>query len=321
MPTLKQLGEREVIRRLARLLPTRRDVRAGIGHDVAVVAGGAAFDWLLKSDAVLEGRHFRADTPARWIGHKAVGRVLSDLAAAGGEPCWALVDLVAPARTAVARVEGVYRGLAALARQHGLAIVGGDTTEGPVLELHVFAVGRAPRGTALLRSGARPGDRLYVTGALGGSRAGRHLRFAPRVAEGQWLRAGRWATAAIDLSDGLATDLGHLVEMSRVGAELFADQIPIARAVLQAPGNPRRKGTRRRPGAALAHALCDGEDFELLFAVPARRAASFEAAWLNKFRLAATCIGALTRRTGRIELVDARGRRTPLRGRGFEHFV
>ena len=322
MPTLKQLGEREVIRRLARRLPTRPDVRAGIGHDVAVVAGGGAFDWLLKSDAVIEGRHFLPDTPARRIGHKAVGRVLSDLAAAGGEPLWALVNLVAPAATGFDRVQGVYRGLAALARRHGLAIVGGDTAEGPVLELHVFAVGRAPRGTALLRSGARPGDRLYVTGALGGSRAGRHLRFAPRVAEGQWLRAGCWATAAIDLSDGLATDLGHIVEMSRVGAELFADKIPIARAIARSPANAVRKGAARRSGRTpLAHALCDGEDFELLFTVPARRAAAFETAWRKKFRLAVTCIGAITRRSGRIDLVDVRGRRAPLRGAGFEHFA
>jgi len=310
MPSLKQLGERELIRRLARRLPGRPDVRAGVGHDVAVVAGGRAHDWLLTSDAVVAGRHFRPDAPPRRIGHKAVGRVLSDLAAAGGEPCWALVDLVAPGRTPFARVQGIYRGLAALARRHGLAIVGGDTTAGPALELHVFAVGRVPRGTALLRSGARPGDRLYVTGALGGSRAGRHLRFAPRVAAGRWLRAGRWATAAIDLSDGLATDLGHLADMSRVGAELWRDRIPIARAARTAAG-------RRSP---LEHALGDGEDFELLFAVPPRRAAAFEAAWRRRFRLRLTGIGRCTPRPGRLELLDAQDRRAPLRGAGFEHF-
>jgi thiamine-monophosphate kinase len=349
LKTLHQLGERDLIRQLARLLPTRADVRAGIGHDVAVVAGTAHHDFLLKSDAVVEGRHFLPATPPRQIGHKALGRVLSDLAAAGGEPLWGLVNLVAPRSASVARLRAVYQGLAALARQHQLAIVGGDTTEGPALELHVFAVGRAPRGTALLRSGARAGDVLFVTGALGGSLAGKHLRFVPRLAEGQWLRAGRWATATIDLSDGLATDLAHLLEMSRVGAEVQTEKIPVAAAVFQGlPAPSEVEGEKETAGfskawtlapspfpsfgkyaenisklwkkrAALLHALGDGEDFELLFTVPRRKAAALEKAWRKKFRTRLTAIGTITADAGQLAW-SAAGKTLDLKAAGFEHF-
>lgn len=318
MKKLRQLGERELIRQLARLLPTRADVRAGIGHDVAVVTCPAHHDLLLKSDAVVEGRHFLPATAPRWIGHKALARVLSDIAAAGGEPLWALINLVAPRGETLARLRAVYRGLAALARRHRVAIVGGDTTEGPVLELHVFAVGRAPRGTALLRSGAKPGDVLFVTGTLGGSLAGKHLRFVPRLAEGQWLRAGRWASAAIDLSDGLATDLGHLLEMSRVGAAIQTEKIPIAAAVFKVL-RKGAAGTAQGRRTALRHALGDGEDFELLFAVPRRKAGALEKAWRHEFRTRLTAIGHLTAQSGTIAW-RAAGRALHVKAAGFEHF-
>ena len=118
----------------------------------------------------------------------------------GAEPLWGLIDLVAPAVTAVARVEAIYDGAQATAARFGLAIVGGDCAGGTALELHVFAAGRVPRGTAVLRSTAQAGDDLYFTGALGGSLAGRHLNFLPRIKEGSWLRAQGWATAMMDLS-------------------------------------------------------------------------------------------------------------------------
>jgi thiamine-monophosphate kinase len=274
----------------------------------------------LKSDAVVEGRHFLATTPPRWIGHKALGRVLSDLAAAGGEPLWALVNLVAPPSETMQRLRGVYQGLAALARRHGLAIIGGDTTQGPVLELHLFAVGRAPRGTALLRSGARPGDTVFVTGALGGSLAGKHLRFLPRLAEGRWLCVGGWATAAIDLSDGLATDLEHILEMSRVGAEIRTEKIPIAQAAFRKVEKTNQLFTKTwNQRSPLQHALGDGEDFELLFTVPQGQATALTAAWRKKFRTRLTAIGTITNRDGEIKWLE-HGRSMTLPVTGFEHF-
>jgi thiamine-monophosphate kinase len=310
--TLSDIGEIRLIARLARLLPSRPDVIAGVGDDCAVVRAGARdpFDLLLTSDPVIEGVHFGPDAAPAAIGHKALGRVLSDIAAMGGEPLWALVDVVAPARTPAARLEGIYRGAVALARRAGMALVGGDTSRGPVLELHVFGVGRVPRGRALLRSGARPGDILYVTGVLGGSRAGKHLRFAPRLAEGRWLGEGRWASALLDVSDGLATDLRRLAVASRVGIRLDAARVPVAPAA--------RRLQDGRP--ALAHALGDGEDFELLFTVRRAKAAAFEPAWRRAFRLRCTRIGVVTDPREGIRLAGADGRLAPLRAHGYEHF-
>ncbi|MEI6787550.1 MAG: thiamine-phosphate kinase [bacterium] len=308
---MKHIGEDALIQRLKRLLPGRADVVAGIGDDCAVVRTGPrdSFDLLLKSDPVIEGVHFTATAPAEAIGHKALGRVLSDIAAMGGEPLWVLIDLVAPASVPVKRIEGIYRGLAKLARRHGVAIVGGDTSRGRTLELHVFAVGRILRGRAVLRSGAKPGDSLYVTGSLGGSGQGRHLRFEPRLIEGQWLASGKWATAMMDVSDGLATDLRRLIAASGTGAVVEAARIPVSPAA-------KRLLDRRAP---LEHALSDGEDFELLFTVSPRKAAAFEAAWHRRFRLACTRIGELIRRPGLLE-IENNGILTPLKTRGYEHF-
>jgi thiamine-monophosphate kinase len=189
--------------------------------------------------------------------------------------------------------------------------VGGDTTAGPVRELHVFGVGRVPAGKAVLRSGAKPGDVVYVTGSLGGSLAGRHLAFEPRVAEGGWLREGGWATAMLDISDGLVVDLERLLESSGVGARLQAERIPVS-----AEARALKDGR-----TALDHALSDGEDYELLFTVPAARVADFEAAWKKEFDLPCTPIGEITDDRGSLEIRDAAGKSIrPLR-EGYEHFL
>ncbi|MBN1672941.1 MAG: thiamine-phosphate kinase [Kiritimatiellae bacterium] len=310
--TLGQLGERAVIARLTRLLSNTQDVRVGPGDDCAVVRSPTAGDdLLLTSDPVIEGAHFLPGTAPEAIGHKAIGRVLSDIAAMGGEPQWALVDVVAPRKTAVAKLEKIYAGMLALARTHGLALVGGDTSEGECLALHAFGVGRVAEGRAILRSGAEPGDAVYVTGALGGSGRGRHLSFEPRVREGAWLGKRGWAKAMIDVSDGLATDLAHLCAMSRTGAVILEDRIPIAPAARDMEDGR----------SAVAHALGDGEDFELLFAVEPDGQPAFEAAWRAAFELPCTFIGALTEQRGILECVDAAGNRRTVSSTGFEHFA
>lgn len=321
MKTADHMGENRLIERLARLLPSRRDVVAGIGDDCAVVRASPRdrFDLILTSDPVVEGVHFLPDAAPETVGHKAVGRVLSDIAAMGGEPLWALIDLVAPPNTAADWLARAYRGASRLARQHSLAIIGGDTSRGPTRELHVFAAGRLPRGTAVLRSGARPGDALYVTGRLGGSARGRHLRFEPRLAEGQWLRAGRWASAMMDLSDGIATDLPRLLKQSRAGAVLETDRLPVSAAAKRLPPTPSPAAVRGISAAQL-HALCDGEDFELLFTTPAARAPALEKAWSRRFGLPLSRIGVITNRAGVLEMLAADGRRSRLTARGFEHF-
>lgn len=307
MTTLATLGEVEVIRRLARLVGRSDEVIVGIGDDVAVTRlEGLRDDLLLTSDAVIEGTHFLPSARPEQVGHKAIGRVLSDFAAMGGEPLWALVDLVAPPSTAWKRLEKIYRGAAKLGAKYGLVIVGGDTSQGPRLELHVFGVGRVPRGAAILRSGARAGDVIYVTGVLGGSLRGKHLTFEPRVEEGLWLRESQWAHAMIDISDGLARDLGHIAEESGVGAELDAERIPVSREARSFRDDP------------LKHALFDGEDFELLFSVSPEKQKAFESSWRETFHLPCTAIGRMVRRKGLWLREGGRVRRLP--AGGFEHF-
>ena len=219
MKTLQDIGESAAIERICSRLPDSAEVIVGPGDDCAVIrpAGGGGKEWLLTSDPVIEGVHFLADTPRRSVGRKAIGRALSDIAAMGGEPAWALVDIAAPSGTPVATLDELCGGAIDCAQQYGLAIVGGDMSEGPALELHVFAIGSIPAGQAVLRSGAAQGDILFVTNSLGGSASGKHIDFEPRIREGAWLRD--WANAMIDVSDGLATDLRHLAEMSGLGCE------------------------------------------------------------------------------------------------------
>jgi thiamine-monophosphate kinase len=311
MTTLRDIGELAAIERLRARLPVRGDIIAGAGDDCAVVrlAADAPRDLLLTSDPVIEGVHFTSATPLEAVGHKAMGRLLSDIAAMGGEPLWALINVAAPASTPASSIEKIYDGALALGKRHGLAVVGGDMAAGPVLELHAFAVGAVPAGQAVLRSGARPGDRLYVTGCLGGSILGKHCAFEPRIAQGRLLRGV--ASAMIDLSDGLATDLRHLADRSGVGAELRLSQIPVADAARQLTG-------ARSP---VEHALFDGEDFELLFAVPPDREAALLKTWGAVFELSCTAIGVMTALTGTLECVAEDGRRIPLAHTGFQHFA
>ncbi len=310
--TLSDLGECRMLERLLPGLPARTDLRVGAGDDCAVVRPrlNTGFDWLLTSDPVIEGVHFDARSPAATIGHKALARCLSDLAAMGGSPLWALVNVSAPGATPAARIEGVYRGIVRLAKQHGMAIAGGDISAGPALALHVFVVGRAPAGRAALRSGAKPGDALYVTGALGGSSLGRHARFEPRLEQGQWLVSGRWVAAMMDLSDGLAMDLPRLLAASRCGAEINLAAIP-----LHADAGRVRDGR-----SALEHALCDGEDFELLFAVRRGREAAFESAWRRRFALPCTLIGRALAHGRGLLWRDASGKHIKTGRGGYEHF-
>jgi thiamine-monophosphate kinase len=301
---LDEIGELALIERIAGGLPGRSDVVVGVGDDCAVVGGGCE-EFVLTTDPVIEGVHFEAGTQGADIGHKAVGRVLSDIAAMGAEPRWVLVNVVAPAETDLAVVDGIYRGMNALAAEFKTAVVGGDVARGPVLELHVFGVGAVPAGKAVLRSGGGAGDKIFVTGALGGSRLGRHLRVEPRVQVGIFLR--EWASAMIDVSDGLSGDLRHLTEMSGVGALLQLDHVPVAEAAKQLEDGV----------SALEHALYDGEDFELLFCVPAERVDEFKRSW--PFEVSVTEIGELVAEPG-VYVVAEDSKQQSLERGGFAHF-
>jgi thiamine-monophosphate kinase len=308
MQTLKSIGELKAIERICRRLPPGRDVRVGAGDDCAVVKAGDGEEWRLTSDPVIEQVHFASGTAPYDVGYKAVGRVLSDIAAMGGAPRWGLIDVVAPPDTPVSVLDELYRGVIESSAKHRFAIVGGDMAEGPCLELHVFGIGAAPAGRALLRSGAKPGDVLFVTGSLGGSLLGRHLRIEPRIEQGIWLLD--WASAMIDVSDGLATDLRHLTDRSGVGCDLDGAQVPVSDAA-----KPMADGI-----SALEHALRDGEDFELLFTVPEGKAERFVDAWRGRFELRCTRVGVMTRDVGILRCRMPGGEMRALDAAGFEHF-
>jgi thiamine-monophosphate kinase len=314
-----------------------RGVPLGIGDDCAILRPPKGHDVLVTTDFTLEGRHFRRNWhPAESVGHRALARGLSDLAAMGGTPLAAFLSLALPAEMMQSRigrswVKRFFAGLGGLAAQHNLPLAGGDTSESPagLVFADIVLVGSAPRGRALRRSGGRAGDALYVTGTLGGAAAElgnmaatasktSELRMPrrataadhpqllpqPRVDVGAALLRRRLATAAIDLSDGLSTDLTHLCQESGVGAEVDSNRLPIHPLASKA-------GAER----ALNFALNGGEDYELLFSAPADVSVPPRVAGV-----AITRIGGLVRGKA-ISLVDRDGRKRALRAGGWEHFA
>jgi thiamine-monophosphate kinase len=309
------MNEFELIQRLTHSLPTNKTVVTGPGDDCAVLDFGLADKLLLfKTDAVVEGIHFAPSAPAEKIGHKALARCLSDIAAMAGTPTAALVTLALPRSFEPGFVESIYTGMSALARRHEVAIVGGETTSNPErLLISIALLGYVPRGKGVLRSGAEAGDALFVTGELGGSLAGRHLEFEPRLFEARWLAQHFPIHAMLDLSDGLGGDLRHLLKASRVGAELLATAIPISREARRAA---KAESSAKPP---LLAALTDGEDFELLFTVASRDAVPLLDAWKRQFpQVALTCIGKITAGEN-ITIRDPHGVR-PFNAHGYVHF-
>ena len=209
-----ELGEDPLVDRLTGLLTAGTKVVVGPGDDCAVVAGaGRGMVDLLKTDCLVEGVHYTSDAPAGQVGWKAVARVVSDFAAMGAEPRHLLITIALPPEREVTWVEKLYRGMDKCAVQFGAAIVGGETSSlppGTPGMISVAATGTAPRRRIVLRSGGRAGDAIFVTGRLGGSLSGRHLKFVPRVCEALWLSDRFRILAMMDLSDGLAKDLPRL---------------------------------------------------------------------------------------------------------------
>jgi thiamine-monophosphate kinase len=325
---LRQIRSRAVSR-------SRNGLRLGIGDDCALLAVRANEELAITTDLSIAGRHFRLDWhEPESVGHRALARGLSDLAAMGARPVAAFLSLGLPRELTVARgkqrawVERFLDGLLALAEAYKTPLAGGDLAESPVAMADIVLAGAVERGQALLRSGARPGDLLYVTGALGGAAYGLellkgradarpggntppriraklepllapHLWPQPRVAQGLWLRRKGLATAALDLSDGLSTDLAHLCEESGVGAEVDTASLPL------------------HPGATLEQALHGGEDYELLFSAPANVKLPRAIAGVK-----ITAIGRMVaKRRGKAALTLVNeGKRHPLKAHGWEHF-
>ena len=286
MKRLCDFGEDPLVARLAGLLSGGPRVLVGPGDDCAVVAGeGRGRIGLLKTDCLVEGVHYLPDTPPRRVGRKAVARVLSDFAAMGGaRDINLLVTLALPPDRPVRWVEELYRGMDKLAVEFGALVVGGETSSvpsGAPAVISVAASADSERNRLVLRDGARTGDELLVTGRLGGSLAGRHLTFTPRLVEADWLTSRFRLRAMMDLSDGLAMDLPRLARASQCGFHLERDALPRSR------------------GATIEQALGDGEDYELLFAVTARTRRQLVPAWEERFpKVKLTRIGSLDEEAG-----------------------
>ncbi|MGC8743809.1 MAG: thiamine-phosphate kinase [Verrucomicrobiia bacterium] len=286
------MNELELIDKIKRILPqVSEPVITGIGDDCAVLDFKTGEGLILfKTDAIVEGIHFTPNTQPEKVGHKAIGRCLSDIAAMGGKPSAALITIALPKNFSPDYVERVYIGMKALASRYSFSIAGGETTTNPErLLISIAMLGTVEKDKCVLRNGAKPGDAIFVTGELGGSIEGRHLDFEPRVNEAIWLVNNFKPTAMIDISDGLASDLRHITVEQGLGAEILASSIPISEA---AKKRARINPTSKPP---LTAALTDGEDFELLFTINPKSAVPLIDEWKKKFQnLRLTCIGKVT---------------------------
>ena len=320
------MGEFDLIARYFTRAP--RHAVLGVGDDCALLQPQPGMQWAVSSDMLVDGRHFLSTTPPAHLGHKALAVNLSDLAACGAKPVAFTLALALP-QIDEAWLKGFSQGLWALADEHGCELVGGDTTQGP-LNICITVFGEVPPGDAMLRQHAQAGDDIYVSGTVGDARLAlevfrgtlsldaQHFEAArirmeqptPRVALGQALRGV--ANAAIDLSDGLVGDLGHILQRSKVGAVLttdwVADSAAISPALQTLPLNRR-----------LDMALAGGDDYELLFtAAPDQADAVQDAA--NASGVSVTCIGRITANAG-LQVLDAHGVAMSRRFASFDHFA
>jgi thiamine-monophosphate kinase len=311
------LGEKMLIRQIRRSARAGKSVVTGIGDDCAVLRVPPGHEVLVTTDFTIENVHFRRDWHRpELVGRRCLTRGLSDIAAMGGEPRAAFLSLAVASDVPQKWVDRFLKGLLDLAEEFKVPLAGGDTAQSAGgIQADIVVVGSVPKGKAVLRSGAKAGDRIYVTGDLGGSAAtlvrlaeskpvgsvySRSFRPQARLAVGQWLRRRGMASAMIDLSDGLSTDLEHICEESHVGAEIEVEAIPRARVGI---------GKKR---VALELALHGGDDYELLFTSAA--AVRSEVAGVRVTR-----IGRTTQSAG-MRLIGADGKARPLKAEGWEHF-
>ncbi|MFH0754606.1 MAG: thiamine-phosphate kinase [Candidatus Omnitrophota bacterium] len=302
MTKLSHLGEFgliETLKKFQNLLPR---VVKGIGDDTAVLKVRGGRYLLFTTDMLVEDVHFLRRMPPKDIGHKALACNLSDVAAMGGEPVFAVVSLGVPGDISARYVKDLYAGMWTVAREFGVSIVGGDTVRSEKVVVNVALLGEVEKQRLIRRQGARPGDWIFVSGPLGGSlRSGRHLKFVPRVKEARFLVSKFKPSAMMDLSDGLAGDLCHILKASCVGALIEEKLVPCHKGV--------------RP----ARALTDGEDFELLFTMNAARAKKL-LAYEGPDKFCFHPIGVIAPRREGFRIVRPGGRVDVVDVKGYRHF-
>lgn len=304
MKRLSDIGEFGWIEDLRRKIKKSRGVSVGPGDDAAVLDGPRGNKMLLTTDMLIEGRHFtRKDASAFEIGRKAMAVNVSDIAAMGGVPRYAVISAGLPGSVSKKYLDELFGGFATIARECGVAIVGGDTNRSEKIVISVAMTGEVEPRKLVLRSGAKPGDIIFVSGFLGGSYQSRkHLNFTPRLREAQHLVSKFKINAMMDLSDGLGSDIRRICRESRVGAVLSLPDIPAT--------DPKN----------IPAALSDGEDFELLFTAPVAEAAKIGSVDHPKGLAFFSPVGRIVRAAEGVTAVDASGKRVRLKASGFDHF-
>jgi len=296
---VKEIGEFGLISRIAQRIKTDCSVIRGIGDDCAVLEFSKDKYQLFTCDMLVEGVDFFKNTDPFLIGRKALAVSVSDIAACAGIPRYCLVSLGLPPDTSVDFVDRFLKGMLSIAKDYAINITGGDISRAPQISVDVSMLGVVEKRRLLLRSGALKGDIIFVSGSLGGSLSGKHLKFKPRIKEARYLTRNFKVNAMIDISDGLIQDLRHILKASKTGAILYEEMIPLS---TQAKG--------------LKSALYDGEDFELLFTVPALEARKIISRNRDLFRP----IGEIVERKYGLRLLSRKGKELPVKSRGFCHF-
>lgn len=301
---LRRLGEAGLIERLAKDIGYGKDVVKGIGDDCAVIRISKDRYLLATTDMLIEDFHFRIkDASPFQIGWKSLGCGLSDIASMGGAAKHALVSLGLPRYISVEFICEIYKGMNSLCRRFGVGIIGGDTNSSRALVIDVSVLGFVEPNRLTLRSGAKVGDIICVTGVLGGSyKSKKHLKFTPRLKEARILVKNFNINSMIDISDGLSTDLSHITNESKVGACIYEELVPISK------------------GVSLNAALNEGEDFELLFTVPVGEARRLAAKKPAGIEVAITQIGEILDKRMGVKIIGKSGRVVELNSRGYRHF-
>jgi len=296
---IKNIGEFGLINRIKKLIKTDASVVKGPGDDCAVIKFSKDKYMLFTSDMIVEGVDFTGKDRPYLVGRKAIAVSVSDIAACAGLPRYCLVSVGLPKNTSVDFIDKLIKGMFHFAKKYGINIVGGDLSRARQLTIDVSMLGIVEKKNLALRSGAKIGDIIFVTGKLGGSILGKHLRFTPRLKEARFLVKNFRVNSMIDISDGLTQDLGHILEESSSGAIIYEDLIPISKQARN-----------------LNDALYWGEDFELLFTVSAYEAKKLYRKKLTGFKP----IGEIVDKKYGLRLVDKRGRDKIIKPKGFQHF-
>lgn len=295
---VSQIGEFGLIERFKKAIKTDSSVIEGSGDDCAVLAFNKSSYQLLTCDMIIEGVDFSVKEDPFLIGRKALAVAVSDIAACAGLPRYCLVSLAMPRNTSLSKIDKILKGMRHIANKYDISIVGGDLSRAKELSLNVSLLGVVEKKNLVLRRGAKAGDIIFVSGALGGSILGRHLKFTPRLEEARFLVKNFKINSMIDISDGLVQDLGHILKQSQVGAVIYEDLIPVS------------------PDArSLNDALYMGEDFELLFTLSRKEA---EKILRRKSRFCP--IGEVTAKKSGLRMVDKKAREKSIVPGGFRHF-